>query len=413
MAANIRTLDDFQVRGKTVLLRVDINCPVETGTKRIKDDTRIRASTPTISELAEKGARVVVLAHQGDPLDYQNYTSLAEHAERLSQALKRPIVFVDDVCGPAARERIRALRDGEILLLENVRYHTEETIIFEKQVALPPAEQARTPVVAKLAPLAQLFVCDAFACVHRSQPTLVGFPEILPSAAGRLFQKELETLTRVREKPEKPCVFVLGGAKILDAFAMMQTVLDNGSADQILTTGLVGQIFLLAAGIRLGEPSMKVIRDLKLEPFIPIAAELMKKFGGRILCPTDVAFEKEGRRAEAAVAELPVNSAVKDIGHRTLNRYSEILAGARTLFMNGPAGVYEQPLFAEGTRGIWEAVAGSKGFSLIGGGDTIAAAKRFKVSDRISYICTAGGGLILFMSGVKLPVVEALAKARK
>ena len=406
----IKTLDDFNVRGKTVLVRVDFNCPVEKDTKRIRDDTRIRAAAPTLSELAETGARVVVLSHQGDPLDYQNFTTLAEHAERLAGVLGKPVIFIDDVCGPAARERIRELADGEILLLENVRYHTEETIIFEKQVGMSPADQARTPVVAKLAPLADLYVCDAFACVHRSEPTLVGFPEVLPSAAGRLFQREIQTLTRVRESPEKPCVFLLGGAKILDAFAMMQTVLENGSADLVLPVGLVGQMFLLADGVDLGESSMNVIREMKLEPFAGAAGELAGKFGDRIRRPADVAVEHEGKREELAVADLPADAPIMDIGALTIAAYRNEISRAKTIFLNGPAGVYENASFAHGTRELWQAIAQSDAFSLIGGGDTIAAAKRFGVADDISAICTAGGGLILFLSGKKLPVLEALAE---
>ena len=408
----MKTLDDFDVKGKAVLVRVDFNCPVDAETARIKDDTRIRAAAPTIRELAEKGARVVVLSHQGDPLDYQNFLSLAEHAERLQVVLGRPVAFIDDVCGPAARDRVRALSDGDVLLLENVRYHTEETIIFEKQVALSPAEQAATPVVAKLAPLADLYVCDAFACVHRSQPTLVGFPELLPSAAGRLFQRELETLTRVRENPEHPCIFLLGGAKILDAFTMVQSVLENGSADMVLAAGLVGHMFLLADGVDLGEPSMKVIRDLKLESYVSVAADLRKKFGDKIRRPTDVGAKTERGRTDLAVSDLPADGPIMDIGAGTLAHYSDVVAGAWTIFLNGPAGVYEQDEFAAGTSGLWEAVGRSEAFSLIGGGDTIAAAKRFGVADKVSYICTAGGGLILFLSGKPLPVVDALGDFR-
>ena len=411
MSSEFRTLDDIKVSGKTVFVRVDFNCPLDKDTGRIKDDTRIRAAAPTISELADKGARVVVLSHQGDPLDYQNFISLAEHAEHLREILAKPVAFIDDVCGPAARDRVRALKDGEILLLENVRFHTEETIIFEKQVALPPAEQAGTPVVAKLAPLGDFYVCDAFACVHRSEPTLVGFPEILPSTAGRLFQREMETLTRVRENPQKPCVFVLGGAKILDAFAMMRAVLDNGSADTVLATGLVGQMFLRADGITLGEPSMQVIREMKLDGFVSTAAELRKTFGDTILRPLDVGIKTASGRADVAVSDLPADGPIMDIGPKTLRAYSDVLVRARTIFLNGPAGVYEQEEFASGTRGLWQATAQSDAFSLIGGGDTIAAAKRFGVADKVSYICTAGGGLILFLSGKPLPVVDALRKS--
>ena len=187
MTLGVLTLDHLELEGKTVLLRVDINSPVDRQTKKIRDDTRIRRCLPTIRELAGRGARVVVLAHQGDPLAYQNFTPLAQHAEILSRLLGQPVAYLDDVAGPAARDRIRSLKNGDILLLENVRIHTEETIVFEERVPLSPAEQAETYIVRNLAPLADLYVCDAFAAAHRSEPTLVGFPELLPAAAGWLF----------------------------------------------------------------------------------------------------------------------------------------------------------------------------------------------------------------------------------
>ena len=190
----ILTLDDISVGGKTVVLRVDINSPVDES-KRIKDRTRILRCLPTIRELHEKRAKLVVLAHQADPIEYQNFTVLAEHAEILSELLGTRVEYVDDVAGPFAIEKIRAMQPGEILLLDNVRIYTEETIIFEKEVKLAPEDQARTTVVRRLSPLADFYVCDAFAAVHRSQPTLVGFPELLPSAAGRLFEEELKTLS--------------------------------------------------------------------------------------------------------------------------------------------------------------------------------------------------------------------------
>jgi phosphoglycerate kinase len=363
---------------------------------------------PTIKELAEAGAKVVVLAHQGDPLDYQNFTSLAEHAERLSKALEKPVQYIDDVCGPAARQAIQALQPGQILMLENVRYHTEETIIFEKHVRMSPTDQAKTPVVAKLAPLADLYVCDAFAAVHRSEPTLVGFQQLIPSAAGRLFQTEVETLTKVREHPDKPCVFALGGAKILDAFSMMGVVLANGAADRILPMGLLMHMFLLADGKQLGEPAMKIVRDLKLDQFVSKAKQILNQFRDKIEMPIDVAIERDGRRVEIGIDQLPADGPILDLGAKTLQRYSEVLRQAKTIFLNGPAGMYEKPGFETGTVGVWRAVAESEGFSVIGGGDTIAVARKFNVADQISYICTAGGGMILFLSGETLPVLEAL-----
>ena len=411
----ILTLDDFELEGKTVLLRVDINSPVDLQTKRpgraIKDDTRIRRCLPTIQELVERRARVVILAHQGDPLDYQNFTVLAQHAEVLSQLLARPVAYLDDVAGPAARERVRTLQNGQVLLLENVRIHTEETIVFEESVQLSPAEQAQTYVVRNLAPLADLYVCDAFAAAHRSEPTLVGFPQILPAAAGRLFEEELHVLTRVRGQPERPCLFFLGGAKILDAFKMMRAALESGAADGVLTAGLTGEIMLIAAGCELGAATVAFLEEKKLLGFVKPARELLRAFPNRLYYPMDVAVVEGGERRELPSQTLPASEMIVDIGTRTVESYRERILAARTMFVNGPAGVYEADTSAFGTRALWEAMAASPAFTVIGGGDSIAAARRFGVLDGFSYVCTAGGGLVRFLAGEPLPVVNVLREA--
>lgn len=408
MIQGIKTIDDFELKGKIVLLRVDINSPIDHDQGRIKDDTRLRRSAPTIKELAELGARTVVLAHQADPMDYQNFTTLDEHAEYLRRLTGLDIRFVEDVAGPAAREAISALKDGEVLLLDNVRIHTEETISFEKEVALTPDRQTKTVLVRRLAPLGDVYLCDAFAAVHRSEPTLVAFQRLMPSGCGRLFEEELRVLGQVREAPKRPSVFMLGGAKILDAFSMMENVLQNGSADRVLCVGLVGQIMLAAAGVDMGAASMDFIRAKQLEKFIEPAKRMLARYGDRILYPEDVAtVDDDGARRETDVAHLPVNDGILDIGAKTIARFSEILSGAGTIFMNGPAGVYEKDASAEGTRALWQAVGASPGFSVIGGGDTIAAARKFGVTEQISYVCTAGGGLVLYLSGKPLAVIEA------
>ncbi len=408
----ILTLDDLSVQEKTVLLRVDINSPVDES-KKIKDETRIRRSLKTIEELNRKNARLVILAHQADPLEYQNFTVLREHGELLSAALGRKVEYIEDVAGPFAVDKVRGMQPGEILLLDNVRIHTEETILFEKEVKLPPEEQAKTIIVQRLAPLADYYVCDAFAAVHRSQPTLVGFPEVLPAAAGRLFEEELRILTKVKQNPERPCIFILGGAKILDAFKMMRSVLDDRSADKILTTGLVAQIMLKAKGYHLGEATESYLEKKNLLEFIPAAEESLKRHSDRIVCPEDFAVDRGGERIEVAAGELPEDAPIADIGNKTIGRYSELINDSKTVFINGPAGIYENSRFALGTRRIWERVASSRAFSVLGGGDSIAAAGLFKVQDRISFISTAGGGLIRFLSGEKLAVVEALKKSAK
>lgn len=210
MRFGIRTLDEVSVRGKTVLCRVDINQPVDRATGTLKSINRIRACVPTVRELADKGAKLVLLAHQGSDIEYKNYYSTKPHAAVLTQLLGREVKWIDDVCGPAAREAIRGLREGEILLLDNVRFVAEEQTLFEQKLRLSHVEQAKTQVVEKLAPLADLYVCDAFAAAHRDQPSLCGFEQVLPSAMGRLFEQEYCAVSQVMEQPERPCVFVPG-----------------------------------------------------------------------------------------------------------------------------------------------------------------------------------------------------------
>jgi len=408
MIGKIKTLDDFGFRGKTVLLRVDINCPVDKATGKIKDDTRISRTAPTVKELSDGGAKLVILAHQADPLDYHNFTTLREHSQRLSRLLGKTVEYVEDVCGPYALSRIANLREGQILLLENIRIHTEETIIFEKEVKLSPFEQIKTLVVRKLAPLADLYICDAFAAAHRSEPSLVGFPRLLPSGCGRLFEEELRALTRIRDNPRRPCIFLLGGAKILDAFKMMEQALEKGTADRVLSAGLVGQIMLLAQGVRLGKPSEKLIQKKNLGEFVPAAEGILEKFTSRICVPEDVAFSRGAAREEAPVFSLPVEEVIVDIGEKTIQNYEKLIGEAKTVFLNGPAGIYEEDVSSKGTLRLWKRIAESQAYSVIGGGDTIAASRKFGLEEQFSYISTAGGGLVRFISGQKLPVIEAL-----
>ena len=223
MKFGIKTLDDFDFRDKTVLCRVDINQPVDKTTGRLKDTTRIRGCVPTIRELSDKGAKVVLIAHQGGDLEYKNYFSTKPHGEILSEFLGKPVRYIDDICGPYARECIRNLKNGEILLLENVRFLGEELTLFETKLNLSHEEQAKSWLTTRLAPLGDLYLCDAFAASHRDQPSLCGFEQMLPSCMGRLFEKEYEIILDVRSKPKPPCVFVLGGAKIEDGIDLPQT----------------------------------------------------------------------------------------------------------------------------------------------------------------------------------------------
>ena len=408
MRFGIRTLDELQLQGKTVLCRVDINQPVDRAKGTLKSINRIRACVPTVRELSDRGAKVVLLAHQGSDIEYKNYYTTKPHAAILTELLGREVKWIDDVCGPAARDMIRALKDGEILLLDNVRFVAEEQTLFEQKLRLSHEEQAKTLLVQKLAPLADCYVCDAFAAAHRDQPSLCGFEQLLPSAMGRLFEQEYCAVSQVMETPERPCVFVLGGAKISDAFQMMQTVLSRGVADRILTGGLVGNIFLTALGKEIGQGSVDFILKSNYGEYIERAKEIFAQYGEKITLPVDLAWVEDGERKEAAIGEVPADIASIDVGHETAAVYREAILNAGTVFVNGPMGVFEQAASEYGTETVWQAIADTKGYSVLGGGDSITATEKYKLTDRMGYICTGGGALIRFLSGEELPVVRAL-----
>ena len=408
MRFGIRTLDEVEVQGRTVLCRVDINQPVDREKGTLKSINRIRACVPTIRELSDKGARVVLMAHQGSDIEYKNFYTTKPHAAVLQELLGREVQWIDDVCGPAARAKIAALRDGEILLLDNVRFISEEQTLFEQKLRLSHEQQAKTLLVEKLAPLADLYVCDAFAAAHRDQPSLCGFEQVLPSAMGRLFEQEYCAVSQVMEQPDRPCVFVLGGAKISDAFLMMKTVLERGVADEILTGGLVANIFLMALGRPVGKGSEDFIMRSNYGEFVSKAAGLYREFGDRIVLPADLAWVEDGVRHEAVLTEIPAEAAAVDIGAETARVYREKILGAKTVFVNGPMGVFEQAPSEYGTKAVWQALADTEGYTVLGGGDSITATEKYGLTDRMGYICTGGGALIRFLSGEELPVVRAL-----
>lgn len=403
--AKYLTLDSVKVKNKVVLIRVDFNSPIDPKTKKILDDTRIRAhGETTIKELAEKGAKVVVLAHQGRKGDL-DFIPLKQHAEILSKALNKPVKYVDDVFGEKAQKAIKELKSGEILVLENVRTFAGET----KEGT--PEEHAKTEFVKNISPLADIYVNDAFAAAHRAHVSIVGFTAILPSVAGRIMERELKSLSRVLETPEKPCVYILGGAKADDSLEISRYVLDKGIADHVLTGGVVGHVFLVAKGFNLGKPNMNFLEAKKLMTLVPGIRELMQKYPNQINVPADVAVEAEKKRKEALTEKLPTDYPIFDIGIKTVEEYGKIIRNSKSIVISGPMGVFENSEFIYGTKKIFEEVANSGAFSLAGGGHTIAALQELKLSNKISYISTAGGALIEFLMGKKLPGVVALEKA--
>lgn len=408
MRFGIRTLDDIEVRGKTVLCRVDINQPINWETGGLKDTTRIKACTPTLKELSDKGAKLVLLAHQGSDIEYGNFYTTEPHARVLSEYLGKEVKFIDDVCGPAARSAIKSLSDGEILLLDNVRFVSEEQTLFELKLNLTHEQQAKTLLVRKLAPLADFYVCDAFAAAHRDQPSLCGFEQVLPSAMGRLFEEEFCVISGLMESPERPCVFVLGGAKIGDAFMMMSAALSGGTADKILAGGLVAQVMLWAEGMDIGEPSREFIRKQGYADLVETAKELLAKYREKIMLPMDFGYVKNDTRYECAVGPIPDGEVIADIGSGTAAIYQKEILAAKTVFVNGPVGVFEKEASELGTKMVWDALGSTEGYSVIGGGDSIAATNKYGKTDMVNYICTGGGALIRFLTGEELPVVKAL-----
>ena len=407
----ICTLDEFNLKGKTVLCRVDFNQPIDWENDALKSTARIEAAAATVKEISDAGAKLVLMAHQGSDIEYQNFYCTRPHAKVLSELIGKEVKWVEDVCGPTAREAIKALKDGEILLLDNVRYCSEEQTLFEMKLNLSHEEQAKTQVVKKLAPLGDLYVCDAFAAAHRDQPTLCGFEQLLPSAMGRLFEREYVVISELMESPDKPCVFVLGGSKISDAFIMMETVLGKGVADKVLTGGLVGNILLHAIGEDIGKGSVDFIYAKNYEDYIPKAKELYDKYSDKIVLPSDLGYVENGERKECKLGSVPEGIGAIDVGAETIKNYQEAIMNAKTVFVNGPMGVFEEAPSEAGTKAVFEALGDTDAYTVVGGGDSVTAAKKYKVTDKLGYVCTGGGALIRFLTGEELPVVKALRYA--
>ena len=412
MEIGIKSIIGVNVSGKRVLFRPDINSPIDKQ-GRIVNTNRLEKTVPTLKYLADGGAKIAIIAHQGDTLDYQNLISMREHAEILSKLSGVRVAYLDDVAGDAAIEAVQNLKAGEAVLLGNLRYLTEEVSTFEKDVKLTADEMLSTYLVRRLGGLFDVYVNDAFSAAHRNAPSMVAFQKLMPSYAGPLFFKEYEALWKVLNGATKPVVFVLGGAKISDAFGMMGKVLKDGVADKILATGVTGVVMQLARGVRMGAKYEKWLKDRDLSVFVDEARELLKDYADKFVLPTDFAVEENGKRREVGLNELPLDDKMfSDIGEKSILAFEDEIKKAGTIFVNGPAGVYENDIFAEGTSRVWKAVAAADGYSVIGGGDTVSAAARFVDLNDVDYVCTAGGAMVRFLSGKRLPLIEAMLNAK-
>jgi len=405
MEYEFNTMDDFEFEGKTVLLRVDINSPVDPLSGALLDDTRMVLHSKTISELSDRGARVVILAHQSRP-GKSDFTPLKQHALALSNIINKDVEYVDSIFSKQAQDTIKNMVDGEIVLLENMRFYSEE------MPKLTIDEQKNTHLVKTLAPLADYFINDAFAAAHRSQTSLIGFSQVLPSLVGRVMEEELTSLFGILDNAVEPRVYVLGGIKADDSINVMANSLRTGRVDCVLTTGLVANIFLVAMGVDLKEYNRNFISERGYDEFIDIAKDLLKDYSDKIILPVDLGILEDDQRVDYDVEDVP-NLPIFDIGVKTIEMYKEIIAGAKTLFANGPAGVFERPEFKIGTEDLLNAIADSEGYSIIGGGHLAAAASNMDLDNSITHISSGGGASITLISGKPLPALLALSSSAK
>lgn len=406
------TMDDYELSGENVILRIDINSSINPENGDLLDDTRIKRHSATVKELSDKNARVIVLAHQSRP-GKLDFVSLEKHSERMSNIIGRKIKFVNDIYGEKAIQEIKNIKNGQIILLDNVRFDEEEINLktFENDNFMA---QSKARMVKTLAPHASYFVNDAFAASHRCQPSLVGFSEYMPALAGRVMQRELDFLGKAISSGPTPRIAVLGGSKAADSVSIAENFLEKG-VEQILTGGVVANIFLIASGIDIGKPSTEFIEKQipDHEKVIELAKKLLSKYDGKIEIPSDVALNKDGKRYGTNVENLPDNYPLFDIGVDTLVRYIQIIESAGTVIANGPMGVFEDSEFATGTNEIFSAISKSKGMTVVGGGETAMAFNQMGLADGIKHISTGGGACISFMSGETMPALEAMRRSKK
>jgi phosphoglycerate kinase len=387
-----KTLRDLEVQGKRVLVRVDFNVPMQDG--QITDDRRIRESLPTIQYLLERGAKVILMSHLGRPKGKPDpQYSLRPVAERLSELLGRPVRFLEDCVGEAVEQAVQAMAPGEVVLLENLRFH--------------PEEEANDDGFARaLARLGDLYVNDAFGSAHRAHASTEGIAHYLPAVAGFLMEKELRYLGSVLTQPERPFVAILGGAKVHDKIGVIQNLLPK--VDRLLIGGGMAFTFLKAQGYEIG-------RSLLDSDSLEFARRVLQEAGQKIVLPVDVVVapspEAETQAQVVPVDQIPPDQMGLDIGPQTVARFREIVRLARTIVWNGPLGLFERAAFAEGTRGVLQAVAESGATSILGGGDTAAAAEQLGFADRITHISTGGGAALEFLEGRTLPGVAVLMDA--
>lgn len=389
---NKKSIRDVDLKGKRIFCRVDFNVPLENGT--ITDDTRIRAALPTIKYLIDHGAKVILASHLGRPKEGNlEPFRLTPVAKRLEELLGQPVKKADEVIGPQVEALVNGLKEGEVLLLENVRFH--------------PGETKNDPELSKtFASYADLFVNDAFGSAHRAHSSTAGIASYIPAVAGFLMEKEIETLGKALTAPKRPFTAIIGGAKVKDKIGVIENLLDK--VDHLLIGGGLANTFIRAKGYSIGA-------SLYEEEKVEVAKELMAKAaekGTSFLIPVDLvvadAFQNDANRKVVKIDEIPEGWQALDIGPDTIRKYEEVIKASKLVIWNGPMGVFEMENFAAGTFAIARACAESEAETIIGGGDSVAAVEKAGLADRISHISTGGGASLEFMEGKVLPGVAVL-----
>ncbi|MDO3413095.1 phosphoglycerate kinase [Saccharibacillus sp. CPCC 101409] len=390
---NKKSVRDVEVNGKVVFVRVDFNVPLEDG--KITDDTRIRATIPTIEYLTERGAKVLLASHLGRPKgEVVESMRLTPAAERLSELLGKPVAKTDESIGDAVKAKIAELKDGDVLVLENVRFHK--------------GEEKNDPELAKeFASLADLFVNDAFGAAHRAHASTEGIAHHLPAVSGLLMEKELDVLGKALSNPERPFTAIVGGSKVKDKIDVIDNLLNI--ADNVLIGGGLAYTFFKAQGYEVGQ---SLLDESKLDVALGFI-EKAKKLGKNFLLPVDIVISDDFS-ASANTKIINVEEGIPsdwegiDIGPKTREKYAEVIANSKLVVWNGPMGVFEIEPFSHGTRAVGEACAATQGYTIIGGGDSAAATEKFGLADKMDHISTGGGASLEFMEGKALPGVVAL-----
>ena len=393
----IRTLDDFDVKGKTVLLRVDMNVPIDPDTKQITGNKRIEEVAITTKAL--DGAKIVIISHQGR-VGRDDFVGMENHAKELEKFCGKKVKYVSDVIGTHAQNEIKNMNDNEIILLDNLRLCAEEIYEFSFE------ESAKTLMVQRLKDLFDLFVLDSFPSAHRTHPSLVGFAQVLPTCAGKLVEREVKQLENILTVAKSPFVIILGGSKVDDRLNALKMMIKKERADHVLLTGLIGNVFLRAQG------RIKFPLNIKNEDeLVSEAHTLIGEYPDVFSTPVDIAINKDGERLEIDVRDLNKDDQIFDVGQKTLDYYSKMISGAGTIFISGPAGFFEKENFQFGTKSLLESVANSMATSIVSGVHLTFALKKYELNEKVNHTSTAGGALVRYLTGQKLPMIKCLEDA--